>query len=106
MKIEKSMANPRSTPFIALAPFLLITFGLAWGILALFILFPKPLVAMFGELTGQHPLFFLAVWAPAIAAGTIVTYHGGLEGLRGYLSRLLLWRCPYCNAGSRPSGLG
>ncbi|NJL47198.1 MAG: CPBP family intramembrane metalloprotease [Leptolyngbyaceae cyanobacterium SM2_5_2] len=93
MKIEKSVADQRPIPFISLIPFLLITFGLAWGILALFILFPKPLVAMFGELTGQHPLFFLAVWAPAIAAFIIVTYHRGLEGLQGYLSRLLLWRC-------------
>ncbi len=81
-------------PFISLAPFLLITFGLAWGIFALFILLPKPTVGMFGELTGQHPLFFLAVYAPAIAAFIIITYHAGTRGLRRYLSRLLIWRSP------------
>jgi membrane protease YdiL (CAAX protease family) len=80
-------------PFIAIAPFLLITFGLAWGIFALFILLPQPIVAMFGEITGQHPLFFLAVYAPAIAAFIVVTYHAGAGGLQRYLSRLLLWRC-------------
>jgi membrane protease YdiL (CAAX protease family) len=48
---------------------------------------------IFGELTGQHPLFFLAVYAPAIAAFIIVTYNAGIGGLRRYLSRLLLWRC-------------
>ncbi|WP_228041053.1 CPBP family intramembrane glutamic endopeptidase [Nodosilinea sp. LEGE 07088] len=40
------------------------------------------------------PLFILAVYAPAIAAFTIITYHAGLRGLRHYLSRLWLWRCP------------
>jgi membrane protease YdiL (CAAX protease family) len=93
MKIGSSLAYQHQVPFISLAPFLLITFGLAWGILGLFILLPKPMVAMFGELTGQHPLFFLAVYAPAIAAFIVVAYHSGAGGLRRYLSRLLLWRC-------------
>jgi hypothetical protein len=93
MKIVSSVAPHRQIPFIALAPFLLITFGLAWGIFALFILLPQPMVAMFGQITGQHPLFFLAVYAPAIAAFIVVTYHAGADGLRRYLSRLLLWHC-------------
>ena len=80
-------------PFISLVPFLLITFGLAWGILALFIFLTDQMTEIFGELTGQHPLFFLAVYAPAIAAFIIVTYYGGVGGLRRYLARLLLWRC-------------
>jgi uncharacterized protein len=85
--------RPYQIPFIAIVPFLLITFGLAWGILGLFILLPKPMVAIFGELTGQHPLFFLAVYAPAIAAFIVITYHAGASGLRCYLSRLLIWHC-------------
>jgi uncharacterized protein len=79
-------------PFIAIVPFLLSTFGLAWGILGVFILLPKPMVALFGEITGQHPLFFLAVWAPAIAAFIVITYYSGVRGLRRYLTRFLLWR--------------
>lgn len=93
MKIKPSATRQCQVPFISLAPFLLITFGLAWGIFALFILLPKQTVAMFGELTGQHPLFFLAVYAPAIAAFIVITYHSGAGGLRRYLSRLLIWRC-------------
>jgi membrane protease YdiL (CAAX protease family) len=93
MKIGSSSTPQRQIPFTALTPFLLITFGLSWGIFALFILVPKPMVAMFGALTGQHPLFFLAVYAPAIAAFIVITYHAGTGGLRRYLSRLLLWRC-------------
>ena len=76
----------------SLAPFLLITFGLTWGIIALYVFLPSQMASVFGELTGQHPLFYLAVYAPAIAALTIVVYRTGRSGLRRYLSRLLLWR--------------
>lgn len=93
MKTGTSVTYQRQVPFISLAPFMLITFGLAWGIFALFILLPAPMVAIFGELTGQHPLFFLAVYAPAIAAFMIITYHSGAAGLQRYLSRLFIWRC-------------
>lgn len=75
-------------PFRSLVPFLLITFGLAWGILTLFIFLPVPMNKMFGKLTGEHPLFFLSVYAPAIAAFIIVSYKSGTEGLKRYLSRL------------------
>jgi len=80
-------------PFNALVPFLLVAFGLAWGILALYIFLNDRMTALFGALTGQHPLFFLAVYAPAIAAFMVVIYYGGAGGLRRYLARLLLWRC-------------
>ena len=83
----------RDAPFNALVPFLLVAFGLAWGILALFIFLNEQMTVLFGALTGQHPLFFLAVYAPAIAAFMIVLYYAGAEGLRSYLARLLLWRC-------------
>jgi len=90
---DSSSADSVQVPFGALVPFLLVTFGLAWGILALFIFAPDKMTALFGELTGQHPLFFLAVYAPAIAAFIIIAYCSGIAGLRRYLARLLLWRC-------------
>jgi hypothetical protein len=74
-------------------PFLVIAFGIAWGILACFILLPEQMTRMFGRLTGQHPLFYLAVYAPAIAAFSVISYRSGVEGLRRYLSRLFLWKC-------------
>ena len=79
-------------PFLSLIPFMLITFILAWGILALFIFLPAQMTKIFGELTGEHPLFFLAVYAPAIAAFIIIIYKTGIQGLRRYLTRLLIWR--------------
>ena len=94
MDIDSAGTHRYPVPSIALAPFLLIAFGLAWGILALYILLPEPMTAIFGQLSGHHPLFILAVWSPAIAAFIVITYHAGLAGLRRYLSRMLLWRCP------------
>lgn len=95
MIINASNAVRHQVPMISLLTFLLITFCLAWGILALFIFLPEQMSALFGELTGEHPLFFLAVYAPAIAAFIVVMFYGGAAGLRRFLSRLLLWRCSF-----------
>jgi membrane protease YdiL (CAAX protease family) len=51
------------------------------------------MVAAFGQLTGNHPLFYLAVYSPAIAAFTLVAHKSGIAGLRRFLGRALLWRC-------------
>ena len=80
-------------PFRALLPFFLLTFGLAWGIFAIFIFLPD-IAALFGEVSGSHPLFILAVYTPAISAFLLIAMSGGLSGLGRYLSRLLLWRAP------------
>jgi len=74
-----------------LLPFLIITFGLAWGILGLYVFLPVQMEAMFGELTGNHPLFYLAVYAPAIAAISIVFFMSRKEGIRLFLGRLFMW---------------
>lgn len=75
-----------------LLPFFVIAFLIAWGIFALYIFASEPMVRIFGQLTGGHPLFYLAVYAPAIAAIGLVLYRQGMGGLRRFLSRLLLWR--------------
>jgi hypothetical protein len=79
--------------FKTLIPFLLITFGIAWGILSFFILLPEQATHLFGQITGQHPLFFLAVYAPAIGAITVIISVSGFKGTKQFLSRILLWRC-------------
>jgi len=81
-------------PSAALLPFLLTTFAITWGIIGFYILRPDTAVALFGEISGSHPLFFLATWAPAIAAFFVVLVRGGWTGLMAFLSRLALWRCP------------
>ena len=80
-------------PFRSFAPFLLISFGLAWSIVGLYVFLPEHMVAVFGQLTGDHPLFYLAVYSPAIAAFILVARTGGIAGLRRFLGRALLWRC-------------
>ena len=44
-------------PFRALAPYLFIAFGLAWGIIGLYIFWGEGMSTIFGPLTGNHPLF-------------------------------------------------
>lgn len=95
MTIHSSGSGRDQLPFLSLLPFLLITFALTWGIAALFIFLPEQMTSLFGELTGRHPLFFLATYSPAIAAFTIVIYYGGTVGLRRFLSRLLLCRASW-----------
>jgi uncharacterized protein len=75
-----------------LIPFFTMTFVIAWGILGLYIFASETMVRLFGNLTGQHPLFYLAVYAPAIAALAVLFYRQGVEGIGRFLSRLLMWR--------------
>ncbi len=77
----------------ALIPFLMITFGVAWSILGLYILLPVPMTRLVGALTGRHPLFYLAVYAPAIAAFGIIAHRAGAAGLKRFFVRLRHWRC-------------
>lgn len=64
----KSSANipTRPVPTAALLPFTLITFAISWGILGLYIFFSETANGWFGEITGKHPAFVLAVWAPTL----------------------------------------
>ena len=83
----------RPFPSCALLAFALLTFAITWGIIGGYIFLPEKAVATFGEISGSHPLYFLATWAPAISALLIVFAVGDLHGVRAFLSRLLLWRC-------------
>lgn len=94
------MVTTRETPHTAdipdraVLPFVVLTFGIAWGVFVLFALFPDQITALMGEPSGSHPLFILAVYAPAIAAFLLVGWHTGLAGIGRFLSRLLLVRMP------------
>lgn len=92
----KNSKNPDTHSFrlSTLVPFLIITFGISWGVIALYIFLPDQMVTIFGELTGEHPLFYLATYGPAIAALVIVLVKTRFSGLRRFLRRLFLWRAP------------
>ena len=94
MPVEPSLTLPPRVPSTALVAFVGITFLITWGLIGIYIVFPDRAAATFGEISGSHPFFFLATWAPAIAAFVVVWLHSGTAGLRGFLGRLFLWRIP------------
>lgn len=77
-----------------LPAFFLLTFAIAWGVFAAFIAIPDTVASVFGPVSARNPLFFLAVYAPAITAFILVLRAGGIAGLLNYLGRLTLWRAP------------
>jgi membrane protease YdiL (CAAX protease family) len=87
-------ATTRGITFGTLGPFLALAFGLAWGLMGLYFLFPDQIEAAFGPVGYTNPLFILSVYAPGIAGVGLVWRHTGLRGLASYLRRLTLWRMP------------
>ncbi len=77
-----------------LIPFLVLTFGLSWGIAALLILFTDQMVAIFGEITNRNPLYIFMAYSPGIVGIFLVWRHYGLKGLGSFFRRLTLWRMP------------
>jgi membrane protease YdiL (CAAX protease family) len=75
-----------------LIPFLVLAFGVTWGIAALVILFPDQVMSIFGELSMGNPLFILAVYSPGFAGVLLVWQTYGLKGLGSFFRRLTLWR--------------
>jgi len=73
------------------ALFLAITFGITWAIAVMALGFSTWFEAHFGPLTSSSPFFYVAVWAPNIAALVLTTARGG-EALKDLFSRLFRWR--------------
>jgi membrane protease YdiL (CAAX protease family) len=94
MKPVIKYSNNHSISFLTLIPYLLITFGITWGIIALYIFIPDQTVHIFGEISGNHPLFFLATYSPAIAALGIILMKAGWSDIKRFFGRMLLWRAP------------
>ena len=78
-----------------LLTFLALTFLIAWTILASYVFMPETLAGWFGALTGSHPLFYLAVWAPALSALMVIAYRSGIAGVGGFLRRFLLLKASW-----------
>jgi len=92
-----AIAAPTRTALVpsnSLLGFVALTFAITWGIVAMYIVAPDWATARFGEISGRHPFFFVATWAPAISAFALVLFYGGVTGLKAFLTRLSLWRLP------------
>jgi membrane protease YdiL (CAAX protease family) len=74
--------------------FFALAFGIGWGVVALLILFPSQIEALFGEPSYTNPLFILAVYSPSLAGVLLVWRRYGVRGLGRYLRRLGWWRMP------------
>jgi membrane protease YdiL (CAAX protease family) len=87
------LAKPKPAPEVkSLVPFLVLTFGLTWGLAALLFLFTDQVIEIFGEVTMSNPLTILAIYSPGIAGVLLVLYKTGFKGLGGLLRRLAFWR--------------
>ena len=84
--------NTSHTPKDSLVPFFIITYAITWGIGAVAIFLPEQFRALFGELSDQHPLYYVAVAAPTISATILSLAREGWSGLGALYSRLIRWR--------------
>jgi membrane protease YdiL (CAAX protease family) len=84
--------NPKQLTDKTLGPFLALTFSLTWGLIALYILFPEQIVAIFGEVSMGNPLFILSVYSPLIAGAIMVWVRLGYKSLGSFFRRITLVR--------------
>ncbi|MGH8598138.1 MAG: CPBP family glutamic-type intramembrane protease [Gammaproteobacteria bacterium] len=77
---------------IEVALYLAITFGITWSIAVVVLGFPDWFVSRFGALSSTSPFFYVAVWAPNVAALTLTITRGGWPALKDLFSRLFRWR--------------
>lgn len=91
-----STAIPPRTPMTTrtVIGFFALAFVLSWGVAVIALGFAEQLEPIFGPIGLTNPLFFIAVYAPAISGIGLVLKHFGVQGLRSFLKRLTLWRMP------------
>lgn len=61
-----------------LRPFLLITFGLTWGLALVLVLFPETITAVFGPLSLTNPLFLALLSVSVIMTALFNSSRGSL----------------------------
>jgi membrane protease YdiL (CAAX protease family) len=62
-------------------PFLVLTFGISWGVGGAYLLFPTPLTAVFGPFAYGTPAYLLAACAPTLVALGLTLLFDGRAGL-------------------------
>lgn len=88
---DTSSDTRRSTRDITtsqIAPFIILTFGVSWGIMLVLLFGPHLVPAFLGPMGVTNPVYLLAVWAPALAAMALILWQIGGAGLRRYFGRL------------------
>jgi membrane protease YdiL (CAAX protease family) len=72
-----------------LTRFFVLTFAISWGVGGLWLLFPKPLTALFGPFEYGAPAFYVAAYAPSFVGLFLTFSEAGIEGLQAMARRLL-----------------
>ena len=103
--MEMNTAHPTHAPAVpqppvkerdpmdrTLGPFLVISFGLTWGLVALLFAAYDQVTAIFGEVTMANPLFILAVYSPMIASTIMIWRRLGFKQLGRFYRRMGLVR--------------
>ena len=72
--------------------FVLLTLGISWGGPALMLVAVRLGSGSAPSFQVYSPLYYLAVWSPALAALALVAWMLGPAGVRGFARRLLIWR--------------
>src|ERR1700680_3780619 len=72
--------------------FYVLTYAFAWGLSALFVLFPAWALAHFGRVTLWNPIVFATIWTPTLWAFVLAFAFDGRAGLRDLLVRVFRWR--------------
>jgi len=69
--------------------YLALTFGITWSVAGAALFAPNWMDRHFGPITSGAPLFYLAVWAPNIAALLVTAVTLGGAGIKNLLARLI-----------------
>ncbi len=93
--MEKKSSIETPLRFRSLLAYLLITFGISWGLPALLMLLaaftPLPSVS----LAPYSWLSYLVIWSPAISALICVFLLNGKKGLKKYVIRIFSWKADW-----------
>lgn len=71
-----------------LVRFFVLTFAISWGVGGLWLLFPKPLTALFGPFEYGAPAFYVAAYAPSLVGLALTFAEERVEGLKAMMRRL------------------
>jgi len=72
-----------------LTRFFVLTFTITWGVGGLWLLFPRPLTALFGPFAYGSPAYLVAACAPSLAGLALTLAEDGRAGLVAVARRLL-----------------
>lgn len=86
------MKSKQELSFKAFYLFLIITFGLTWGLSSSIMLFSDRLPSLLSDMSMRNPLFLIAVYSPGIAGIFLVCKIYGLKESGRFFKRLTMTR--------------